>query len=347
MLSDINATTATVPLESTWRLKALQHPSLLFDTYSYVHILSDPDEEKSGGDRGQGKYSDFEFRIDSTTPDSVLLTGIYNESKMVMVRATQEDVNGYISSLAKNAEEFENISNFTTYFKRLKLGEKEYDISLNTERRNITFTYNNGGIAQIFSTTYYFTGAGLQLKEPFSDGEITIMEMSNLNYKTGDRRLNLTSGSLSGTIREASQPVIFDVSAAQRFYSNPPNGFYWYTVYGFTIEGIEDAFNITEIPDYYFTTFYIQPDPPYDGLITFTTGDSFFGPALRTRATNTGKIFFTQEGNFGTAPEEAAPAIDATSQQLTIPEGYYVIPSGDRSYDLVSAKDARAWISFY
>src|SRR5690606_32590890 len=34
MYSDIDANTAAVPLESTYRLKAMQRPSLLFDTYS-------------------------------------------------------------------------------------------------------------------------------------------------------------------------------------------------------------------------------------------------------------------------------------------------------------------------
>src|SRR3954462_6987621 len=42
MTSDINSTTASRPYESSYRLDAEQRPSLIFDTYSYLHLLSDP-----------------------------------------------------------------------------------------------------------------------------------------------------------------------------------------------------------------------------------------------------------------------------------------------------------------
>ena len=48
MYSDFDSTTATTIRESSYRLKALQQPSLIFDTYSYIHILSDPDGAVSG-----------------------------------------------------------------------------------------------------------------------------------------------------------------------------------------------------------------------------------------------------------------------------------------------------------
>ena len=42
MYADINLETATTAKESSYRLKALQTPALIFDTYSYLHILADP-----------------------------------------------------------------------------------------------------------------------------------------------------------------------------------------------------------------------------------------------------------------------------------------------------------------
>src|SRR5215207_9231301 len=54
MTSDINASTTT-PLESSYRLKAMQQPSLLFDTYSHLHVLADPDPDRNGGEVGQGR----------------------------------------------------------------------------------------------------------------------------------------------------------------------------------------------------------------------------------------------------------------------------------------------------
>src|SRR5450432_2234499 len=41
MFSDFDTTTVT-PKTSTYRLKATQRPSLIFDTYSYIHLPCDP-----------------------------------------------------------------------------------------------------------------------------------------------------------------------------------------------------------------------------------------------------------------------------------------------------------------
>src|SRR3954464_6059448 len=40
MYSHFDTTTAAASRESSYRLKALQQPSLLFDTYSYLHLLA-------------------------------------------------------------------------------------------------------------------------------------------------------------------------------------------------------------------------------------------------------------------------------------------------------------------
>src|SRR5215216_4660860 len=77
MYSDFDSTSAVTPQESSYRLKAQQQPTLIFDTYSYVHVLADPNEgvvladnfvlfaNVNGGPIGQGLLSDFEFIIDN------------------------------------------------------------------------------------------------------------------------------------------------------------------------------------------------------------------------------------------------------------------------------------------
>ncbi len=64
MVSDFTVPMASVPKESGYRLKAFQFPSLLFDTYSYIHVAADPDENVSfspAQDGGYGWGTDFEF----------------------------------------------------------------------------------------------------------------------------------------------------------------------------------------------------------------------------------------------------------------------------------------------
>lgn len=78
MYSDVTPDAASQGLESTYRLKAVQRPSLLFDTYSYLHLLSDPDPNVYGGATGQGYAIDFEYSIDAVSADTIKLTGIAN-----------------------------------------------------------------------------------------------------------------------------------------------------------------------------------------------------------------------------------------------------------------------------
>ena len=64
MVSDFNSAISASPKESGYRLKALQRPSLIFDTYTYMHIPADPDPNVSlspTGAGGNGYGTDFNF----------------------------------------------------------------------------------------------------------------------------------------------------------------------------------------------------------------------------------------------------------------------------------------------
>jgi hypothetical protein len=91
MLSDFNATTATTLQESTYRLKALQRPTLIFDTYNYIHLAADPDASVSGGASASGLSSDFEFAFASVAGDSIKMEGTFNSNKMVMIKLGAEE----------------------------------------------------------------------------------------------------------------------------------------------------------------------------------------------------------------------------------------------------------------
>src|SRR6188768_733240 len=95
MYADYDSTSAVTMKESSYRLKALQQPSLLFDTYSYLHVLADPDGTVNGGPDGVGLASDFEFYFDSSSTDMIKLVGRYNGSKMTLVKATQAEQTAY------------------------------------------------------------------------------------------------------------------------------------------------------------------------------------------------------------------------------------------------------------
>lgn len=91
MAADFNETTAGDVMSGTWVLKALQRPTLSFDTYSYIHLPADPDGDVNGGGNGEGLKSDFEFAFGETSGDTVFLQGIQKGSSITFLPATEED----------------------------------------------------------------------------------------------------------------------------------------------------------------------------------------------------------------------------------------------------------------
>src|SRR6185295_10262945 len=113
-----------------YRLKALQTPALIFDTYSYLHILADPDGSVNGGTNGQGLISDFEFAFDSLATDSILLTGRVNGTKLKLIKATQQDFDAWQNGQWADVLAFENINKIQNYFKRVNIGGVNYDLKV-------------------------------------------------------------------------------------------------------------------------------------------------------------------------------------------------------------------------
>lgn len=80
------------PLESSYRLKALQRPELIFDTYTHLHEKVDPFSALLAillG--GEAATFDFEFEIISATADSIVLNGKYNGTRALLLKAAPAD----------------------------------------------------------------------------------------------------------------------------------------------------------------------------------------------------------------------------------------------------------------
>lgn len=79
-----------VPKTSTFNIRSLQRPTLSFDTYSYLTIINDPDNNISGGSGNMGLGTDFEFEIDSYADGVFSLTGRVNRVDASLRKATAE-----------------------------------------------------------------------------------------------------------------------------------------------------------------------------------------------------------------------------------------------------------------
>ncbi|WP_212005188.1 DUF4302 domain-containing protein [Chitinophaga sp. HK235] len=97
MVSDINATSSAVVQVSAYRVKLVNAPILSFETYNYIHLLSDPDPGVSGGVVGQGFKGDNEFEFVRATPDSMFLVGRKFRTEMVLVKANKQEQEAYLN----------------------------------------------------------------------------------------------------------------------------------------------------------------------------------------------------------------------------------------------------------
>lgn len=355
MLSDFDSLSAVTPKESSYRLKALQQPSLIFDTYSYLHVLSDPNNAVNGGTLGAGLLSDFEFYFDSTTTDTIKLVGRFNGSKLMLVRATQAEGEAYNSgALATGLY----INKILTYFKRLTIGSQLYDVRIDPVTRQFIFSWlDTNGDLQTFTTGYYFVAGGIIFTTPLVNGSQTISSFSNITWNQATQTISLTVNSTAATITGIVVPLKVDVGAPKRWWDYAINngGSYWISLKGFHVNGVDDAFGIQSLTSGTFTYFFLLYWPKY------ATSNDFFGPVFLNAAgtalslfygtapaiptfTANGRAIFIHLGDYG--PYPSTGAADQTRALLYNGSGYYFVQTSATTYDMVSAADGKSWITW-
>ncbi|TLV00945.1 DUF4302 domain-containing protein [Dyadobacter luticola] len=358
MYSDFADASAGTSKESSYRLKAVQTPALIFDTYSYLHVLSDPDSDVNGGNLGEGLRSDFEFSIypDSVKADRIALVGRKNQSRLVLTRATSAQATAYTSGNVAKSLLFNNITKYQTYFKRVTLGATTYEITLSQNARTIKLSYLSGTTAKTFTTGYYFGADGLTFVTPLVNGSQTITGFSNVNWNANSVQLSFSGGGATGTVTTATKPLIVDVTASKRWWQKPiDSGGEWRTLDAFHINGVDDAYGVKDLKsdadEYVFFVYQPGYNAKYDVFAPVFYSASAnqlllkygYAPAVPSFLSD-GRVVFSEYGTLGPAPTTGAAANSA--KLLYDTSGFYLIQTSDETYDMVSAKDAKAWISW-
>lgn len=362
MLSDFDSLSAVTMKESSYRLKALQQPSLLFDTYSYLHVLADPDRTVNGGPVGAGLFSDFEFYFDAATPDTIKLVGRFNGSKMILVRATKAEADAYNNGQFAAARQ--NLSKILTYFKRLTIGTQLYDVKIDPVNRQFVFSWlDASGNLQTFTTGYYFSGGSVVFTDPFVIGSQIISGLDNIIWDPATETINLTVNGTAATIKGIVVPLKVDLGAPQRFKQYAiDQGDYWISINGWHIDGVDDALNFRSLIRNYNFILYA---PKEAGLFGWTAGDlgvvihddgnSALGSSYNSTINN-GIIKFVIQGSngsigFGTALPATQEALvvgttNSFRSYMTDPGGYYLVQTSATTYDMVSASNGKSWITW-
>lgn len=351
MYSDFDTSTAKHEKESSYRLKALQQPALIFDTYSYIHLLADPDPTVNGGGYGQGLLADFEFAIDSVYTDSITFTGRVNGTKLTLQKATAEELAAWEDGDWADALLFSNISLIQNYFKTLTLNGVKYEVRLDPVTKTITFLWLAGGTLQQHTTTYSYEAGAIVLEEPVVNGSQTISGFTDISWNDGTMTLGLKAGNLTGSIAGDIKPLKTDLNAAERWWEFSRDQGYWESFLGFHKNGVDDAFNITSLGRYYTLIYWSEYDPGNDLFAPIFVKADGSGIELQYGAapgkpdiTPDGRGVFSLLGVYGSYPT-TGPAFESL-MQLLIPEGYYFIQTSETSFDMVSADDAKTWISW-
>lgn len=356
MLSSFDSVSAVTLKESSYRLKALQQPSLLFDTYSYLHVLSDPTPSVNGGPVGTGLQSDFEFYFDSSVTDTIKLIGRFNGSKATLIRASQTEATAFNTGQLANGLLLNKI---LTYYKRLKIGATSLDFYFDQNSRSIKFTDNTGNLLDSAKiSNYYLTLGGITLNKPIAVGNLIISSINNLTYVPANQTINCTVNNLPATVTEALIPLKVDVGAPFRWWKSAAvSDNYYYSIYGFHVNGVDDAYGITNLTSgtfpYYFLIYYPNYAPAtkndlFAPVFLNVAANSLsieYGTAPRTPTfTLDGRAVFTSVGDYGPYPS-TGPA-GASRAQLYNLGGYYFIQTSEGTYDMVSGENGKAWISW-
>ncbi len=171
-----------IPRTSTFMFHAYQRPVLTFDTYNYLHIISDPNDAISGGSGNLGLKTDFEFEIEEVTEDQLIMTGRINRIKAKLTRATEAEMQavkqGKLQEVLRNAPTFK--PNLYCY---LEVNGMAVDVKLST--RTVMFLYKAGNEPQIEAVE---THTDLITKDLVFDTPVTIngVEIRGLKYQAGD-----------------------------------------------------------------------------------------------------------------------------------------------------------------
>lgn len=354
MLSSFDSASAVTLKESSYRLKALQQPSLLFDTYSYLHVLADPNAAVNGGVYGAGLQSDFEFYFDSSSADTIQLIGRFNGSRATLIKATPDEAAGFTSGQLATGFLLNRIQ---TYHRRLTIGSQRFDFHLDPSTRTIAFTDATGNLLDTtIASRYYMTFGGIGLVKPLVAGNQIITGFNNISYNASGQIVSCTINNSAATISSVVVPLKVDVTAPARWWNyKASTDDYWFSIYGFHANGTDNAYRVDTLTGehfpYYYLIYYPNFRPENDlfaPIFEDTTANELtliYGSApQKPNYTSDGRGVFTELGSYPTVPATGGAA--STIRQLYISRGYYFIQTSGNTYDMVSAADGKSWINW-
>jgi hypothetical protein len=329
MYSDVDAQFTDNAFETTYQVKDLQKPTLIFDTYSYLHELVNPDYNG-----GTGASADLELTINEATANKINLKGNINSTEMVLTALTSVEyeslTKGGLANIFKSTVNYANSSSFLTLL--APTGENS-DILIDYGSKIFTVFYIKNKQIATASSAFYTTTTGLQFKDPITVNGLTFQELiwdnttKSYYFISGGKKTSLSESKKSSipfytALGTLFTDIVFDPKIATQSdaYKTLYNDIKANTI---TLSTTAPARVIDDIYFHYFTddgTFalIINYSRTYPDRVDKFGGVIFYDPTLDAK----GNITFTREAQTATLSEgqlfrDISPIVNTGVKKLT------------------------------
>ena len=170
MCSDQSDIAAVTPQTSSYRIKAMLFPTLMFDTYNYLHVMADPAVLITGGTSGSGLYSDFDFEFRTTitgNEDEFVLTGRFNDCPIVFKKATQQEAEAVTEGTLIDIKT--TVASYwdTMLYPSIDIGGFIVQMGIGSRLVMITYKEAEGTIQTVMTPAYTEFNRDVRLMVPF------------------------------------------------------------------------------------------------------------------------------------------------------------------------------------
>jgi hypothetical protein len=208
-------------LTATYTFRAFQRPTLTFDTYSFIHLMNDPDNNISKGNNNKGLETDFEFEVVRYDPEQEVfhMQGRFNKVNAIFRKASKPEKEGVEKGRMMDAvlTTYENEAWANKYIVGQNGGD-DFIMKLSDMRTAYIFKYDGTVDGSSQGEGYYTVdpdGSGnLRLPEPTYVGDIEVGGVhcvstqdtnENITYETFDKFIG-TDGSESFSAQVMDSP---------------------------------------------------------------------------------------------------------------------------------------------
>ncbi len=156
--------------ETTYQLKALQKPTLIFDSYSYISELVNPDYNG-----GTGQLADLELAYQTVTDDKITFTGNFNSTQMVLTKVTQTEYDALNKGYLKTS--FETGIKNIFYVAPFPGGiNAAFALDFTAKQGTVYYLKDNSELS--ITSAFSITATGLHFKDPITIYGITFQDLT-------------------------------------------------------------------------------------------------------------------------------------------------------------------------